>query len=59
MASPKISLGDGRLVRAMLHIKSVRADPTKRGGIEVSYSVIAEVMAAPDSPIAAVHETIQ
>ena len=55
----EITLDDGRLVRATLHIKSVKAGPTKPGGIEVSYSVIAEVMAAPDSPIAAMHETVQ
>jgi hypothetical protein len=55
----EIVLSDGRLVRATLHIKSVKAAPSKPGGVEISYSVIAEVMTAPDSPIAAVHETIQ
>jgi hypothetical protein len=55
----EIALGDGRLVRATLHVKSVKADPTKPGGIEVSYNVIAEIMTAPDSPIAVVHETVQ
>ncbi len=55
----EIVLSDGRLVRATLHIKSVKAAPSKPGGVEISYSVIAEVMTAPDCPIAAVHETIQ
>jgi hypothetical protein len=55
----EIALKDGRLVRATLHVKSVKADPTKPGGLEVTYNVVAEVMPAPDSPIAAVHETIQ
>jgi hypothetical protein len=55
----EIALKDGRLVRATLHVKSVKADPTKPSGLEVTYNVIAEVMPAPDSPIAAVHETIQ
>jgi hypothetical protein len=55
----EIALSDGRLVRATLHVKSVKTDPNKPGGIEVSYNVIAEIMAAPDNPIAAVHETIQ
>jgi hypothetical protein len=55
----EITLSDGRLVRATLHIKSVKADPTKPGAIDVSYNVIAEVMATPDAPICDVHETIQ
>ena len=55
----EIALSDGRLVRATLHVKSVKTDPTKPGGVEISYNVIAEIMATPDSPIAAVHETIQ
>ena len=55
----EITLADGRLVRATLHVKAVKADPAKPGGIELSYNVIAEVMPVPDSPIAAVHETVQ
>jgi hypothetical protein len=55
----EITLSDGRLVRATLHVKSVKADPRKPGAIDVSYNVIAEVMATPDAPIWDVHETIQ
>jgi hypothetical protein len=55
----EITLSDGRLVRATLHVKSVKVDPTKPGAIDVSYNVIAEVMATPDTPICDVHETIQ
>jgi hypothetical protein len=55
----EITLSDGRLVRATLHVKSVRADPTKPGAVDVSYNVIAEIMATPDVPICDVHETIQ
>jgi hypothetical protein len=55
----EIALSDGRLVRATLHVKSVKAAPNKPGGIEVSYNVIAEIMTTPDNPIADVHETIQ
>ena len=55
----EIALSDGRLVRATLHVKSVKAAPDKPGGVEVTYSVIAEMMATPENPIAAVHETIQ
>ena len=55
----EITLSDGRFVRATLHVKSVKVDPTKPGAIDVSYNVIAEVMATPDTPICDVHETIQ
>ena len=55
----EITLSDGRLVRATLHVNSVKSDPAKPGGIAVTYAVIAEVMARPESPILDVHETIQ
>jgi hypothetical protein len=54
----EIALSDGRLVRATLHVKSVKADP-KTGAVDVSYNIIAEIMATPDTPICDVHETIQ
>jgi hypothetical protein len=55
----EISLSDGRLIRATLHVASVKADPARPGQIEVSYHVTAEIMAAPATPIHDVHETIQ
>lgn len=55
----EIILSDGRLVRATLHVKSVKADPGKPGAIDVSYHVVTEVMATPEMPISDVHETIQ
>ena len=55
----EITLSDGRLVRATLHVKSVKVDPKKPGAIDVSYNVIAEIMATPETPISDVHETIQ
>jgi hypothetical protein len=55
----EITLSDGRLVRATLHVKAVKTDPNKPGSVDVSYSVIAEIMNAPDVPISDVHETIQ
>lgn len=55
----EIALSDGRLVRATLHVKSVKAAPDRPGGLEISYQVIAEIMPTPDNPIAAVHETVQ
>jgi hypothetical protein len=55
----EITLDDGRLVRATLHIKSVATDPNKPGSIDISYNVVAEIMTAPDTIISPVHETIQ
>jgi hypothetical protein len=55
----EIALSDGRLVRATLHVNSVKANPKKPGGIDVTYNVIAEIMPTPDQPILDVHETIQ
>jgi hypothetical protein len=55
----EISLSDGRLVRATLHVQSVRVGASKPGAIDVSYDIVAEVMPKPDSPIFDVHETVQ
>jgi hypothetical protein len=55
----EITLDDGRLVRATLHIKSVKTDPNKPGSVDISYNVVAEIMTAPDTIINPVHETIQ
>jgi hypothetical protein len=55
----EITLSDGRLVRATLHVNAVKTDPSKPGSIDVSYNIVAEIMNAPDVPILDVHETIQ
>ena len=55
----EIILGDGRLVRATLHINDVRPSAEKPGGLDISYNVVAEVMAKPSVPILQVHETVQ
>ena len=55
----EITLSDGRLVRATLHINAVKIDPNKPGSVDVSYNIIAEIMNTPDVPILDVHETIQ
>jgi hypothetical protein len=55
----EIKLSDGRLVRATLHVTSVKADPARPDNVEVSYNVVAEIMATPASPIHDVHETVQ
>jgi hypothetical protein len=55
----EISLSDGRLVRATLHVKDVKISAQRPGGVDISYNVVAEVMAIPSVPILDVHETIQ
>jgi hypothetical protein len=55
----EISLSDGRLVRATLHVRDVRLSPEKPGSVDIAYNVVTEVMAAPDVPIMDVHETVQ
>jgi hypothetical protein len=55
----EISLSDGRLVRATLHVRAVKLNPQRPGALDISYNVITEVMATPDAPILDVHETIQ
>jgi len=55
----EIRLSDGRLVRAMLHVRSLKADPNKPGDVKISCSVVAEIMPAPETLIHDVHETIQ
>jgi hypothetical protein len=55
----EIRLSDGRLIRAQLHVTSVKADPAKPGNVELSYTVVAKVMAEPASLVHDVHQTIQ
>ena len=55
----EITLSDGRFVRATLHIKDVKISAQRPGDIDISYNVVAEVMAIPSVPILKVHETIQ
>jgi hypothetical protein len=55
----EITLSDGRLVRATLHVKDVKISAQNPGGVDISYNVVAEVMATPSAPILDVHETIQ
>jgi hypothetical protein len=55
----EITLSDGRLVRATLHVTSVKSDPNRPGAIDVSYNVVTEMMAKPGSPILDIHETVQ
>ena len=55
----EITLSDGRLVRATLHVKNVEPSSQKPGSVDISYNVVTEVMAVPDVPIMDVHETVQ
>jgi hypothetical protein len=55
----EITLSDGRLIRATLHVKAVKPNPKRPGTLDISYEVITEIMAKPATPILDVHETIQ
>lgn len=55
----EITMSDGRLIRATLHVKSVKPNPKQPGAVDIAYDVIAETMPIPAAPILAVHETIQ
>ena len=55
----EITLSDGRLVRATLHVAEVKPNARKPGSLDISYKVVAEVMAIPSVPILDQHETIQ
>jgi hypothetical protein len=52
----EITLSDGRMVRATLQVKSVTVDPNKPEAMQVSYNIVAEVVAAPTHDA---HETVQ
>jgi hypothetical protein len=55
----EITLNDGRMVRATLHVKAVKDDLSKPGKVDIYYNVTAEVMNTPSGPILPVHETLQ
>ncbi len=55
----EITLSDGRLVRATLHVRAVKLNPKQPGALDISYNLITEVMPMPEAPILDVHETIQ
>jgi hypothetical protein len=55
----EITLSDGRVVRATLHVKGVRPNVKNRGALDISYNVITEVVNRPDATILDVHETMQ
>ncbi len=55
----EITLSDGRLVRATLHVRDVKPNPQKPGSLDVDFNVVTEVVNTPDVPIMAVHETVQ
>lgn len=55
----EITLSDGRLIRATLHIRGISAHPTQPGAFDISYGVVTEVVNRPDAVILDVHETLQ
>jgi hypothetical protein len=55
----EITLSDGRVVRATLHVRDVKLSAQQSGSVDVAYNVVTEVMSNPDVPIMDVHETVQ
>jgi hypothetical protein len=55
----EITLSDGRVVRATLHVKELRPNAKNRGALDISYSVVTEIVNRPDTTILDVHETLQ
>jgi hypothetical protein len=55
----EITLSDGRVVRATLHVREVKPSRQKSGHVDVTFNVITEVVKTPDVPIMDMHETLQ
>ncbi len=55
----EITLSDGRVVRATLHVNGVSPSTKNPGAFDIAYHVVAEVVNRPDVPILDVHETLQ
>jgi hypothetical protein len=55
----ELVLSDGRLVRASLQIRDIRPSRQKPGSLDISYSVVTEIVQRPDAPVHAAHETLQ
>jgi hypothetical protein len=55
----EILLSDGRLVRASLQIKAVSPNQQNPGSVDISYSVVTQIVERPDVSVHAVHETLQ
>ena len=55
----EITLSDGRLVRATLHVKAIKQNPAKPGTLDITYNVTAETLAKPGTPILDAHQTLQ
>jgi hypothetical protein len=55
----EIVLSDGRLVRASLDIKGINPSRQKPDSLDISYSVITEIVKCPELPLHAAHETLQ
>ncbi len=55
----EILLSDGRLIRASLQIKAASPNQQNPGSVDISYSVVTQIVARPDVSVHAVHETLQ
>jgi hypothetical protein len=55
----EVTLDDGRIVRATLHVKAVTRDPKNPVKLNIAYNIVAEIVAKPEMPILEAHETVQ
>jgi hypothetical protein len=55
----EVILSDGRLVRASLQIKDISPSRQKPGSMDISYTVVTEIVKTPAAPVHPVHETLQ
>jgi hypothetical protein len=55
----EVTLSDGRQVRASLQIKAISPSLQKPGSLDISYSVVTEIVKASEPPVHPVHETLQ
>jgi len=55
----EIVLSDGRVVRATLHVKDVKANAAKPWTLDISYNVVAEIVKQPEPTVLAAHQTLQ
>ena len=55
----EITLSDGRRVRASLQVKGINQNRQNSGALDISYSVVTEIINEPAVPVHTPHETLQ
>ena len=55
----EITLSDGRHVRASLQVKGINQNRQNSGALDISYSVVTEIIKEPAVQVHTPHETLQ